>query len=325
MDNETAKLQWAKMFMDYLSNGVDPVTNMDADGNTLQNQEVQACFRYIAEVLGRSIDDTGAGTRAGNKFFITDEQISQLKIFPDARKVSEIANEINRAAAENGTRKLSATKINDWLEAEGYLYKNETFNRVATEKGKLIGITSQIRRKENGDEYYINLFSENAQSFVFRHLSEITSHRSKRKAEDDILVNIIDYPDDVPVDDFVQQRGKCFIMAVGNCGDYTNSGSYIAVMLYGGRSKVLKKYDIPEDSARKCMLRGILDAAASIKSPVDVVILTHEPLGFNISGGRNRKFCRQLCRSLAVKKCSISEAVCYSRNYELDRFIRSFA
>lgn len=38
MTHEIEQLQRAKMFMDYLANGVDPVTNTDADASTLQNE-----------------------------------------------------------------------------------------------------------------------------------------------------------------------------------------------------------------------------------------------------------------------------------------------
>lgn len=55
MDHEIERLQRAKMFMDYLANGVDPVSNTDADVNTLQNEQVIACFKYVSDVLARSI------------------------------------------------------------------------------------------------------------------------------------------------------------------------------------------------------------------------------------------------------------------------------
>ncbi len=55
MGNERDKLQKAKMFMDYLANGIDPVSNTDADADTLHNEQIITCFRYISDILTRDI------------------------------------------------------------------------------------------------------------------------------------------------------------------------------------------------------------------------------------------------------------------------------
>lgn len=55
MDNEITKMQWAKMYMDYLANGVDPVFNTDVDEDTLHNEHVISCFIYISDILARDI------------------------------------------------------------------------------------------------------------------------------------------------------------------------------------------------------------------------------------------------------------------------------
>lgn len=39
MDNEITKMQWAKMYMDYLANGVDPVFNTDVYEDTLHKEK----------------------------------------------------------------------------------------------------------------------------------------------------------------------------------------------------------------------------------------------------------------------------------------------
>ena len=75
MDNEIERLQHAKMFMDYLANGVDPVSNTDADSNTLHNEQGIACFQYISDVLSRNIYEAEKSTKHRNSdFFITEEQ-----------------------------------------------------------------------------------------------------------------------------------------------------------------------------------------------------------------------------------------------------------
>lgn len=51
MNQEIAKLLRAKMYMDYLANGIDPVTNTDIDTDTLHNEKVIACLRYVSDIL----------------------------------------------------------------------------------------------------------------------------------------------------------------------------------------------------------------------------------------------------------------------------------
>ena len=191
MENEINKLQWAKMFMDYLANGVDPVSNTDADAETLHNEEIRSCFRYISEILSRDIYETESNIRKGNVFYITDEQFAELKTYSYNCKVSELAAEINRVTEGNNTKKFSATWINDWLEAEGYLCPSELKSRIATEKGNQLGISSEYRKSDNGNEYYINFYTEEAQSFVFSHLNDIIAYRNEKYNEKKVTRRII--------------------------------------------------------------------------------------------------------------------------------------
>ncbi len=125
MDNEIEKLQQAKVYMDYLANGVDPISGTDANSDILHNEQVAACFRYISDVLAMNIYEAeNSAKHKTTDFYITEEQKSELKVYAHNCKVSELADEINRATAVNGTRKLAVAIINDWLEHEGYLCKS---------------------------------------------------------------------------------------------------------------------------------------------------------------------------------------------------------
>jgi hypothetical protein len=95
-------------------------------------------------------------------------------------KVSDIANEINRVIADNGTKKMQAAWINDWLESIGMMTKNADGNRVVTSAGEDIGITSHLKTSQRGTEYYLNLYSVQAQSFIFDNLRAIIDHHYDR-------------------------------------------------------------------------------------------------------------------------------------------------
>lgn len=82
MNHEIEQLQRAKMFMDYLANGVDPVSNTDADASTLQSEQVIACFPYISDVLERNIYAAGNSTKHRNAdCFITVKQCADLNVY----------------------------------------------------------------------------------------------------------------------------------------------------------------------------------------------------------------------------------------------------
>lgn len=325
MENEISRLEQAKMFIDCLSNGIDPVTNTNADVNTLGNGEVIACFRYISNVLDGYIYNIESNMKKNNDFFITDEQIAKLDISQNNRKVSEIANEINRVTAENKTKKLSAVLINDWLEAEGYLCKSDLNSRISTEKGNQIGITTERRQAKDGTEYYINLYSPQAQKFIFEHLNEIIALGKERYLQTEEITESIEFPRNLSIKEFIQLHpDKCFVLSVGSCDTSAKIGSYTAVLLFKGKSKVLKKSNIPTYSSNQCILTGILDAVSAIKLPTNAVILSSTPLGFNTPKSKNYRTCQKILHILEEKNCTVALAVCQGKGLELNNFIHSF-
>lgn len=326
MGNERDKLQKAKMFMDYLANGIDPVSNTDADADTLHNEQIIACFRYISDILTRDIYQAETDIKKNDDFYITREQLTELNIYSYNCKVSELANEINRVTAVNGTKKLPATWINDWLEAEGYLCKSDLKSRMATERGQQLGITSEYRKMDNGNEYYINFYTNKAQGFIFGHLNEIVAFRNKCYTQAGEKIPCIEYPYGLSIREFIQQHpDKCFIMSIGSCDSVAKIGSYIAILLFKGKSKVLKKSNIPTNSANKCILTGILDAASAIKMPTDVIILSSTPLGFHTPKSKNYRYCQEIYRVLTEKECCITVTVCQGKGYELNSFVKSLS
>lgn len=324
MGNEIDKLQQAKMFMDYLANGIDPVSNTDANTETLRNEQIIACFRYISDILAKDIYQAETDIKKNDAFYITEEQLAELNVYSYNCKVSELANEINRVTVANRTKKLPATWINDWLEAEGYLCQSDLKSRIATEKGKQLGITTEYRRKDDGTEYYINLYTAQAQGFVFMHLNKIIAFRNERNSQTEEKIPCIEYPYDLSIREFIKQHpDKCFIMSIGSCDSVAKIGSYIAILLFKGKSKVLKKSNIPTNSANKCILTGIIDAVSAIKMPTDVIILSSTPLGFNTPKSKNYRFCQEIYRVLTEKECCITVAVCQGKGYELNSFVKS--
>lgn len=325
MENKINKLQQAKMFMDCLANGVDPTNNMNVNSDTFHNEQVVACFRYISDILTEDIYRIKTSIKKNNDFYITDEQIHKLTIYSYNRKVSELANEINRVTAENETKKFLSSWINDWLEAEGYLCKSELKSRIATEKGLKLGITFEHCKRDYDNEYYINFYNAQAQLFIFHNLNKIIAYKNERYFQSKQYIHYIEYPNNISLKNFTQQlHDKCFIMSIGSCDSVSEVGSYMTVLLYKGKSKLLKRSNIPTNSTNKCILTGILDAASAIKSPTDVIILSSTHLGFNTPKSKNYEICQNIYQALIEKSCDISFSVCQGKEYEFYNFVKSF-
>lgn len=325
MEDETDKLKQAKMFIDNLANGIDPVLKTDVNADTLNNEQVLACFRYISDVLSFDIQAGSRKSKRGKKaVYITEKQIAMLQI-TESRKVSEIAEEINRVIAENETRKFQPAWINDWLEANGYLCKSDIGGRIATEKGKELGIVSRkIIPDGTKKEFYMNYYNSDAQHFIIQHLKDILSLRYNGEEVIDVDYQNVEYPYHVSIIDFIRQNSdKCFIIATGFCDVYKNTGGYQVALVYKGRNKKLTKYDINAHSSNECMLYGIIDAVSAISKPTDIMILVPTSLGFNTPNSKNYSLCSEIIRSLSDKGCNISISVCKGRGEELGEFMES--
>lgn len=178
---DTERIRCAKMFLDLLSEGVDPITNEDVTENTLKTPEVIACLKYVSEILAEKIDTSvqKISDKSKSEFFITEEQKRQLNPISDMINVSSITAEINRITANNECRKLKAVSVNDWLESIGLLRVSELGSRTATESGNDIGIKSELRTSNEGRMYYANSYNEDAQRFIYENISVIANFVSE--------------------------------------------------------------------------------------------------------------------------------------------------
>ncbi len=60
MATELEMLERAKVYMEKLANGIDPISDTDArDDDCINNVRLSRCFFYVADVLGKVIDNSG--------------------------------------------------------------------------------------------------------------------------------------------------------------------------------------------------------------------------------------------------------------------------
>ena len=78
---ELEKIERAKMYMDKLSRGIDPITDREVpEDSSLNTVRLTRCFFYVSDILGKVIANGGVigGKPKLRSFTITPEQISRV-------------------------------------------------------------------------------------------------------------------------------------------------------------------------------------------------------------------------------------------------------
>ena len=178
---ELEMIQRAKMYMDKLAQGIDPISDQAVPNDSVLNQvRLARCFFYVSDVLGKVIANGGhvGNVSKSQSFAISPEQLAMVRLSQEPVTVSWIVDALAEAVSNPDMRKLSATVITNWLLNQGFLEKKTTAdgknNRVPTDNGFAIGLTAESRQGRDG-EYTMVLYNINAQRFVLGHLMEMLS------------------------------------------------------------------------------------------------------------------------------------------------------
>ena len=179
-------MQRAKMYMDKLSQGVDPVTDEEMpEDSVLNNVKLARCFFYVSGVLQQVINNGGIVSGKAPKikkvdFAITPEQITKIEIPRYPIRITEFVEMLNDAVDAPEMKKLKTTKITDWLLEKGFLYKEPDpdgkSRRMPTEEGKKLGLTTAPRRGPAGDQMAV-YYSRQAQMFLLDNLEAILQNK----------------------------------------------------------------------------------------------------------------------------------------------------
>ncbi len=178
--SELEKVKRAKIYMDQLSRGIDPISNQTAP-KEMKNERLIKCFSYISELLDKMIQNWG---HIGN--IINSKKYSEINYFDAALSQEPIAIKLfAKRIEEAGGMPITPVKITSWLVNEGYLKdsigKDGKKNRSVTDKGMKLGITTETKAHLNGESYQMNFYDKQAQQFILSHLNEIIFHKSFKR------------------------------------------------------------------------------------------------------------------------------------------------
>ena len=182
MSTELEKLERARLYIEQLANGIDPISDRELPEDSALNQvRLSRCFFYVADILGQVIANGGQVQKATGStspllppFGLPEELRGQIPI-EQSTMIKRFTDSINALVDLGVMRKLKMTAFTTWLEEQGYL-RGDMYNgkkrRVPTDKGHAAGITSDERQGQYGG-YTATLYDENAQRLMIAHLDEI--------------------------------------------------------------------------------------------------------------------------------------------------------
>ena len=179
---ELETMQRAKLYIDKLANGVDPLTDETIkDDSVINNVRISRCLFYVSDVLQRVIDNGGEVTKRYSSepqmpFVITPEQKAAVPISETPLGITDFTKAVKTVLDEN-IKMLAPTQITAWLMAGEYLTEETVNNKkrkIATAKGESVGIMTVDGTSKTGIPYRKNIYTAEAQRFIVANLELIS-------------------------------------------------------------------------------------------------------------------------------------------------------
>lgn len=189
---ELEKIARAKMYMDKLANGIDPLSDWPVpEEELINNVRLSRCFFFVADVLRQVLEN--GGTKPAKRtekvpLAVPVEVRSRFAYSETPIAASEIARRVNDLIDTDKMKKLSYAGIAAWLLEAGLLEQVQTSagrqRKRPTENGRAMGISIEDRVSQNGP-YQVVVYNTEAQRFIVDNLDAIIAlaHMSKKRKE----------------------------------------------------------------------------------------------------------------------------------------------
>lgn len=184
---ELEKMQRAKMYIDKMANGINPIDNTTAgETDIINNIRISRCLFYVSDVLRQVIENNGVISKTKSKksqFFLSDESISKFAFSSTPIPISEVAKRLNNLADLEVCNKIKYSSITSWLISINALETRETTDgksiKRPTQRGQELGITTETRTGMNGD-YIVVVYNNKAQQFIIDNLEAIIANSDNK-------------------------------------------------------------------------------------------------------------------------------------------------
>ena len=175
---ELETMQRAKMYLDKLSQGIDPITgNAVPEGEVLNNVRICRCLHYVSGVLEQVIANGGVvGKREGNPFVIDRSRMGGIRLTQNPVSLTEFTGNIVACMGDPNMKRPNSKAITGWLIEKGLMELTTDAEgkqrRLPTEAGCRAGLSTAQRMGQNG-EYTAVYYDANVQRLILDHLEEI--------------------------------------------------------------------------------------------------------------------------------------------------------
>lgn len=212
---ELEMIQRAKMYLDKLANGINPLTDQPvAEEDCINQVRISRCLFFVSGVLRKVIENGGTiGKPASTKkqaFSVTQEMLKGYVLSQTPIPVSEITRRINELTDLNSMKKLKYTSIITFMVQSGLLTQMESADgktvRYPTAGGASIGISSEERTGQNGS-YQVTVYNSTAQQFILDNIDAVIEINNQKQAKKENDIELQGQPwtsnyDDVLIDLF---------------------------------------------------------------------------------------------------------------------------
>ena len=187
---ELETLQRAKMYLDKLANGIDPLTDRPVPEDDCVNQvRISRCLFYVSDVLRKLIENRETAETPKKikqqPFAISQEALKSYSLPDVPINVSEITERINALIDQSTVKKLKRTSIIAFLWQCGLLTEEpmESGNpaKVPTDQGRALGILTEERQGKTG-VYHTTVYSAEAQQFILDNIDAVAALNERRSA-----------------------------------------------------------------------------------------------------------------------------------------------
>lgn len=175
---DVEKLNSAKMWIEKLANGINPLNDeLVKDDDLLNNVHISRCMFYVSELLSEIKIGSSVERRSRKPFFLSANDAVNIPIsIPNG--IANFVRLVNGYIQE-GMKPLSAGQTIKWLRNEGLLQEVSKADghktNLPTEKGNSIGITTEVQRNPEGIEYQRVVYSIDAQRFMLNNIEAIAT------------------------------------------------------------------------------------------------------------------------------------------------------
>ncbi len=175
-------LQRAKMYLDKLANGIDPISDLKVSEDDCINQvRVSRCLFYVSDVLRRIIENGGLFEKSQKlkkkPFSITQEQLKDYPMATYPITVTEITQRINDLVDNENLTNLKAKSIISFLQQCDLITDEDSENgkqvKTPTKQGLEMGITRVERTSRYGNKYWVTVYNAEVQRIIIDNIDSI--------------------------------------------------------------------------------------------------------------------------------------------------------